>query len=82
MKYYAAYGTYTARFGTYIVVARSLADAHSKLDQMVQKKLPVSIKYNTLVRVWEGEQLYIEDIEQKKVDYYTRLTNDVYFFEE
>ena len=73
MKYYAAYGTYASRPGIFVIVASSFAEALSKLNNAF-KGLPLSVRHNTLAEAWEGVQPCIEDIEQRKVDYYTRVT--------
>ena len=81
MNYYAAYGTYASRPGIFVIVADNLTDASSKLNNAF-KGLPLSAQRDTLAEAWEGVQSCIEDIEQRKVDYYTRVTRDIYFFEE
>jgi len=87
--YWAAIGTYQRRPGFYIVlvplnIPESLRYpvALSKLNTAVLRTHQGTLKYYTLREAWEGLEPCIEDIAQRRTDYYDRLSPNVFFFEE
>ena len=92
-KYFGVHGTYEGYApGLYVVRASSIREALSKLTQATVESvllLPLDLfhhdkgHYNIdeLQPAWEAIAWAIEDIEQKKTDYYVDLGRGVYYFE-